>query len=113
MTKVYNIFYVLNILLGLLLMLMYVIMIPNMLTISLLVIASVVGVYALYKFKKNHYKPQFIDYLFVSIYIVFIITILLVAIIYQRLNTNVFSIPYFSSMLFIPYILMILWDIKN
>lgn len=109
MKKIYNIFYIINIICGLLIFINYFyIFYYNNLSILLTILLLIFYVISITKYLKINQEIQLIDIVFLIIYIVFLMFILIFSTIYQINNPETFNLMYYSKYLIIPHILIII-----
>lgn len=109
MKKIYNIFYIINIICGLLIFINYFYIFNyNDLSILLTILLLMFYTISTIRYFKLNQEIQLIDVVFLIIYILFLMFILLFSTIYQINNPETFNLMYYSKYLIIPHLLIII-----
>ena len=109
MKKIYNIFYILNIICGLLIFINYFYVFNyNNLSIILTILLLMFYIFSTIRYFKIKENIKKIDIIIFGIYIIFFISMLIFSVIYQINNPDTFNLMYYSKYLIIPHILVIM-----
>ena len=109
MKKIYNIFYIINIICGLLIFINYFYIFNyNDLSILLTIALSAFYIFSTISFFKSKNEIDKIDVISAIIYIIFLTFILIFSVIYQINNPETFNLMYYSKYLIIPHLLIII-----
>lgn len=115
MKKIYNVFFCLNILCGIIMLINYE-FIFNYSRISLPITIGFIFVYAIFLFLyfKRDNNIGRLEITTTSIYILFLLIILLFSIIYQTNNSYTYNMLYFTKILILPHFIYIIFNcLKN
>lgn len=112
MKKIYNVFFFLNIISGILIMINYLFIFNYKdSSIPLFCILILFYIVASILYIKNKSTPNYLEYIITSIYIIYSIFIFIFSAIYQSNNSLIFSIMYYIKYLIIPNIIYVVYNI--
>ena len=111
--KVYNLFYILNILCAIMLLINYLFIYNyssiNIFIFSIFLLFYIISLIIFFKNKKEYFK---IDFIMLIIYIIFMIGLFISSIIIQNLFPLSYAILDFTRLMLIPHIIFIIYNYK-
>ena len=113
MKKVYNLLFIINVLLGMFIFANYFVVYKytNFSIIMTIIIAIIYLICTLIYNKKKSKKVELIDLIFLSIALISIMIIFVISIVYQLKYNEIFSLLYFNFLIFIPHILILIYNL--
>ena len=107
--RIYYLAYIINIIGGLFFIINnYLINGFNMEAIIVLVIVGIINLLLVVCFFKKRHSVNKLDLIFMWCYIAYIITFLLLSLMYQRSHFNTYNLMYFKNYMFVPYLVFLI-----